>query len=79
MVHQFYDSDWVLEKLIELTTSEDNNIKGLAITCIGHIARLKGEVNKALVIPVLEKLLNEDDYSGLAQDALDDVEIFAKN
>lgn len=79
MAYEFYRSDWVLRRLVDLTYSSDTNVKSLAITCIGHIARLRGGVDKKLVIPVLENLLNQNDYSGFAQDALDDIEIFAKD
>jgi hypothetical protein len=79
MVNKFYQSDWVLKRLIDLSSSEDVNVKNLTITCIGHIARLRGEIDRSLVMPVLQRLLQDSNFSGIAQDALDDIEIFTKN
>ncbi len=49
---------------------------GLAMTCIGHVARMHKVIDKSLVIPVLFEKLKHSTLSGRVQDALDDIDIF---
>ncbi|MDN7908561.1 hypothetical protein QZM18_31220 [Burkholderia diffusa] len=73
------DADWVQDKCVEIIERRgDLNLIKLAITCIGHVARIHSFINKAKVMPVLERCLKDPALSGRAEDALQDIEIFIK-
>ena len=73
------DPDWIQDRCIDaIEDGANDDIKGLGITCIGHVARMYGKVDRAKVIPVLERKLKDESLCGRAQDALDDIDTFAK-
>ncbi|GKS88663.1 hypothetical protein [Acidovorax sp. SUPP2539] len=78
MAHNLADFDWTQEKLIHLLEENDQDIRGLALTCLGHVARISGRINEKLVFPVLREMLNDEILGGRAQDAIDDIEMFVK-
>ncbi|WP_174912568.1 hypothetical protein [Burkholderia diffusa] len=73
------DPDWIQDRCIDaIENGMNEDVRGLGITCIGHVARMYGKVDKEKVIPVLESKLKDDSLSGRAQDALDDIDTFVK-
>ena len=71
------DPAWIQMKCVQaIQDHRDDDIRGLALTCIGHVARMHKAIDEALVIPVLLEKLKHKTLSGRAQDALDDIEIF---
>ncbi|MGU7773979.1 hypothetical protein ACV229_27840 [Burkholderia sp. MR1-5-21] len=73
------DPDWIQDKCIDaIENGMNDDVRGLGITCIGHVARMYAKVDKEKVIPVLERKLKDDSLSGRAQDALDDIDTFVK-
>jgi hypothetical protein len=71
--------DWIQDRCVEaIEHGENDDIKGLGITCIGHVARMYGKVDKTKVIPLLERKLQDGSLGGRAQDALDDIDTFVK-
>ena len=73
------DPDWIQDKCVDaIENGMNEDIRGLGITCIGHVARMYAKVDKEKVIPVLESKLKDDSLSGRAQDALDDIDTFIK-
>jgi hypothetical protein len=74
------DFEWIQKKCIQMIkTGKTNEVKGLALTCIGHIARQYAKIDRKLVMPVLHEMLNDPSLSGRAEDALDDINIFVKD
>ncbi len=61
-----------------MANNSDDDISGLALTCLGHLARVNGKIDKDVVIPFLkDKMLNPNEMvSSRAEDALDDINIF---
>ena len=61
-----------------MANDSDDDISGLALTCLGHLARTNGKIDKNIVIPFLkEKVLNSNKMvSSRAEDALDDINMF---
>ena len=51
-------------------------LRQLAVTCLGHVGRIDGEVLPE-VVPRLQELLADPELGGTAEDALDDIEIYA--
>lgn len=69
--------EWVEGYCVQLLNSEDENTRAIAITCLGHLARIHGELDTNLVIPILTSLLSDPFLGGYASDALDDIKIFS--
>ncbi len=67
---------WVQNKCIDLLDDKDEDIKGLAITCLGHLARIHGTIEKNKVFQALREKVREENLKGRVQDALDDIEMF---
>ncbi|HEV8053138.1 MAG TPA: hypothetical protein VGP47_11640 [Parachlamydiaceae bacterium] len=74
----FYDEDWkwCQEQCLFLLEHFDKNISGLAAICLGHIARIHGQLDKELVESVLSNHLNNKEISGRIEDALGDIKMF---
>lgn len=76
-VFNIEDPGWIQMKYVQaIQDHRDDDIRGLALTCIGHVARMHKVIDEALVIPVLLENLKHKTLAGIAQDALDDIEIF---
>ncbi|WP_143261546.1 hypothetical protein [Allokutzneria sp. NRRL B-24872] len=58
-----------------LSVECDRQVRSLAVTCIGHVARIYRSVGRD-VLRKLDELLDDPDLSGVAEDALDDVKSF---
>ena len=48
-------------------------VTGLAVTSLGHIARIHRQLDLDKVLPVLEKLRSDPEIGGRVEDALDDI------
>ena len=53
-------------------------LRGVAATCLGHLARLHGSLDTTRVIPALERLAQDPETAGKAQDALEDIDHFVR-
>lgn len=73
------DPEWIQDKCIEaIESGQHEDVRGLGITCLGHVARMYSQINREKVIPVLERCLKDPSVSGRAEAALQDIEIFIK-
>ncbi|SAL70693.1 hypothetical protein AWB74_04153 [Caballeronia arvi] len=73
------DPEWIQDKCVQvIRTSNNDDLKGLGITCLGHVARIHAKIDKEKIVPVLTELLEDVSLSGRAQHALDDIETFVK-
>lgn len=74
----FHDPDWrwVQEQCLRLSTYPNLWVQRNCATCLGHIARLHGQLDTARVIPVLDMLAQYDDVASWAEAALEDVAVF---
>lgn len=74
----YYDPDWrwVQVKCLEFSRHSDPDVRGLAATCLGHLARIHRQLDTAIVVPRLNEMLTDPDVKGTAQDALDDISLF---
>jgi hypothetical protein len=70
------DWRWIQEVCVRFANDTDSGVRGVAATCIGHLARLHQRIDVDAVLPVLGRLLQDPDVSGKAEDALDDIAIF---
>ena len=76
----FYDSDWlyVQNLCIEHAKNSNQSIRGTAILCFGHLARIHRKLQTEIAVPlVIEALQDSTDYvRGCADDTLEDLLIF---
>lgn len=75
-----YDGDyhWVQTQCIQLMNSNNANLQHATVTAIGHVARIHKTIDKASVIPELEKLHANPPLKGTIEDTLDDIKMFVK-
>lgn len=76
----YHDPDWiwVQERCIELSEDSNSEVSGLAVTCLGHLARIRRTLDLERVLPALKKLLANPEIAGRVEDALDDIETYLK-
>jgi hypothetical protein len=74
----FHDEDWewVEDLCLEATRNPDPRIRSVAVTCLGHLARIHRRLHLERVSPVLKELLRDNELSGHVKDALDDIKTF---
>jgi hypothetical protein len=70
------DAAWIESRCVMLAESQSVAIRGLAATCLGHVARRFGRIQPESVA-LLRRLSADPEVGGLADDALDDVATFA--
>ncbi len=75
----YHHSDWVfIQAQCEYLSSHNSiQVRSLAATCFGHIARIHGKLKADTVIPILNKLISEPEIEGIVEDAISDIQIFA--
>ena len=74
--HFINDYDWLLQQYMLLLKHPDIEVRGVTVTCIGHLARLNGNAKKDELLSILEPLLSDSDLAGRVEDAIDDVNTF---
>jgi HEAT repeat len=74
----FHDPDWrwVQEHCLEFLNHENADVRRLAATCLGHIARIHRQLDRDVVVPALKRLEADPEVAGTASDALDDIRMF---
>jgi hypothetical protein len=70
------DWKWVQDKCLYFFMSDNVEISGLAATCLGHVARIHGQIDKDKVMPILRSRLNEPEIAGRIEDAINDIDMF---
>lgn len=78
IAYNICDVEWAEEQLMRMANDPDDDISGLALTCLGHLARVNGKINKDTVINFLkDKMASSNEIvSSRAEDALDDINMF---
>lgn len=78
----FHDEDWkgVQDLCIQYSNHPHYNVKGIAILCFGHLARIHGKLETEKVLPIVKKALRDsnDFVVGHANSALGDIQFFVK-
>jgi hypothetical protein len=75
----FHDEDatWLTETFLGLLDNEVEEIRAIAATCLGHVARIHGSIDRARVVPALRRVAEQPVAGSYAENALEDIEIFA--
>lgn len=73
------DIQWLEDLYMECSNDKDFDISHLCIICLGHLARIYRTINTKKVVPFLKNIVSQNsDLSGVAKDALDDIETFVR-
>ena len=74
----FYDADWrwVQEICLRFLDHTDTNVRWIAATCLGHIARIHKVLDLDLVLPKLVSLKADPAIGPSVETALDDIRFF---
>ena len=72
------DRRWAQDQCLKFAKHSDSFVRGVAATCLGHLARIHGVIDEDEVVPVVRELLRDRDPKtrGKAHDALDDFSTF---
>lgn len=62
--------------LILSTAIGKKNICGLAVTCIGHLARIHGKIEKERIFELFNQQKDNPYISNRIEDAIDDINMF---
>jgi len=69
---------WVQNHCINLLDNTNVNIRALAATCLGHLARIHKTIDKQKILEVFKNKQNDLEIKGQISDAIDDIKMFAK-
>jgi hypothetical protein len=71
---------WVQDICIQYSSHSEYKVRGIAILCFGHLARIHGELDTERVLPIVKKALRDSNefVVGHANSALDDIQFFVK-
>lgn len=68
---------WAEQKCLSALNDASNVVKSAAVTALGHLARIHGNITREIVVPKLKHLKEDPILRGVAEDALDDIAMFA--
>lgn len=73
----FHDADWrwVQERCLSFTHDDVAAVRQVAVTCLGHVARVHRQLDLERVLPALDELSRDSEVQ--VEDALDDIHMFA--
>lgn len=76
----YCDSDWrwVQNQCLTFLSHQDRNVRCLAATCLGHVARIHRKLDLDVVLARLAQLKVDPSIGSSVQDALDDIRFFLK-
>jgi hypothetical protein len=70
------DCEWVESVLIEALSDPRVDVQKAALISFGHLARIHKRRNLSKTIPLLRKYANDPVLGGVAEDAIEDINIF---
>jgi hypothetical protein len=76
----YYDPDWrwVQAKCLAASHHSDFRVRWVAATCLGHLARIHGQLDLAPALERLTELKADPLVNAGAEDALDDIRFYLK-
>ena len=76
----FYNNDWeyVQRECLKYIENEYLDIVHLAITCLGHLARIHKCIDKEKILLILKEKAKDNKLTGVVEDALDDIKQFTE-
>jgi hypothetical protein len=76
----YYDAEWrwVQEQCLAFTHHSETNVRWVAATCLGHLARIHGQLDLELVLLRLSEMKTDPLVRPSVDDALEDIRFFLK-
>jgi hypothetical protein len=76
----YYEPDWrwAQNLCLDFLSHDDRALRGLAATCLGHVARIHRQLDVDVVLSRLATLKTDPFIGGSVQDALDDIRFYLK-
>jgi len=71
------DWRWALPQVLRFVGHSDPEVRGVAVTCIGYLARIHRAPDVAQAVPLLERLRDDPACARRVRDALEDIRQFA--
>lgn len=78
LVYHDPDWKWLQDQCLALAAHSDVDVAGLAVTSLGHLARIHRKLDLEKVLPVLERYRTDPRIGGRVEDALDDIETYLR-
>ena len=75
-VHYIEDYGWLVDQFTLLLDHSDESVRGVTATCVGHLARLHSNSDRAQLLLLLERRLSDPLIVGQVEDAIDDVNMY---
>jgi hypothetical protein len=74
----YHDADWkwVQNRCLQLLDHSELDVRRIAVTCLGHIARIHRTLDVDVVLPRLSTLKTDGSISGWVEDTLEDIKIY---
>ena len=69
---------WVEQQCLSFLDHTDNSVRWVAATCLGHLARLHGQLDLEVVLNRLVPLKSDPEIGPGVEDALDDIKFFLR-
>ena len=70
------DWQWAQNQCLYFLESPDSGVRGIAATCLGHVARYHRKLDRELVEEALSKHLDDKEIFGQVDEALDDIKFY---
>jgi hypothetical protein len=72
------DRHWAQSQCLRFAGHKDSFVRGVAATCLGHLARIHKTIDEDEVIPVVRQLLRDKDPQtrAIAEDTISDFSIY---
>jgi hypothetical protein len=72
------DRHWAQTQCLRFASHNDSFVRGVAATCLGHLARIHKAIDEDEVIPVVRQLLQDKDPQtrAIAEDTISDFSIY---
>jgi hypothetical protein len=72
------DRHWAQSQCLRFARHKDSFVRGVAATCLGHLARIHKAIDEDEVIPVVRQLLQDTDPQtrAIAEDTISDFSMY---
>jgi putative intracellular protease/amidase len=76
----YFDKEWrwVQQQCLDFLDHHDNSVRWVAATCLGHLARIHGQLDVEMVLARLVPLKSDPEIGPAVEDALDDIRFFLR-
>ena len=76
----FHDCDWewAQNQCLSFLSHSNRDVRSIAATCLGHIARIHRKLDIDIVLPQLYEAKSDQSIAAGVDDAIDDIKLFVR-